>query len=331
MKKAPFWTARQAVTLLELLIVLTLIASLMGVGVGIFGQLNFGSQAATGIVKNQLRATRNSALIASAPARVQFDREKQVLKSVTLKPIGTWHFENASGEGAFAVQGVHHGADLDTQGRVGSCLLFSRGAEQSFEVPSGGLPAYQTYEGIAIEFDFNLDRLANGFLIERKGSFAIGVSSTGRIKMDIHLEGTLSQGGGKNLVETREGVLQPLVWQHILVLYDRRNVRILVDGVEEAAIEEKGRMQVLAEPIVVSNGQGAIAGRFDELKISAVMAAEDIALPKGVEFLPGVSEIRFDALGNLDPSVHAGPVELGLQFDSGKKSKIEVGVYGTIR
>ena len=320
-----------ALTLLELLVVLTLMAALMGIGVGIFGRLNLGKQAAPGLVKNVLRSTRSLAVLEGTPARVAVDRKAGAIWGQGLRTIGLWHFEDERLEGAFRRDGILHGGEVVPEGRLGSCVRFAGTAEQWIELPVGGLSAYATGEGIGADFDIRLDRLTAATFLERRGSFALAATSEGALKAEVSLVGGPAEGGGKNFAETRPGSLQFDRWQRISFLYDRRRIRILVDGVEEASVEEGAPLRAPEEPILVGNPFSHFEGRIDELRIAAVVPGDTVTLSRGVAIAPGPDAVHFDGAGDLDPLFHSGPATLTLQFEEGKKVPIEVGIYGTIR
>lgn len=322
---------QRGLTLLEMLIVLTLIATLLGVGVGVFGQLTLGKQAAPGLVKNVLRSARSFALLEGAPARVAIDAKNRSLRSFGLRTIGLWHLESDEMEGAFRHNGILHGGEIVPEGRIGQGVRFSGKGDGWIELPVGTLSSFQTPEGIAVEFDLLLDRPQSATLVERKNSFSLQCTADGKLRALISLEGTAMEGGGSNQAQTREGALPWGRWTRVGLLYDRKRLRIVIDGIEEVAVEERGALRCPPEPVIFGSPTSRLEAKLDEIRISAVVAGEEAVLPKEVELLPGPSEVQFDAAGNLDPSVHAVPAVLTLQLDGGKKIPIEVGIYGTIR
>ena len=112
-------------TLIELLFVMGLLALLFGAGIGAFGQLNVGEQAARSTLETTLRAANNWAIARNAPAIVRLDRHERTISAEGMSVIGTWRFESMPVDGAFDLVGSKKGgAELDEDGYRGSALSF---------------------------------------------------------------------------------------------------------------------------------------------------------------------------------------------------------------
>ncbi len=318
------------VTLLELLIVLGFMATLMGIGIGIYGRLNLGNVAAPGLVKGVLRSARTHAIAESSFSRVDLDHKDHSIRSVALKTIGLWHFEDDSSQGAFGLNASLNGAQISSAGKIGSCIRFSKASEQWIELPVGGLSSYATREGIGLECDLFLERDSAGKLFERAQNFSLSLIGNGALGAEVTVKD--ENGERKASAQTKAGTLQLGRWHHLSFLYDCRRIRIFIDGLEVASVAESGKMESgIEETIFISDRKRGFEGKIDELRISALRPSEIIALPKGVEFAPGVGEIYFNAAGNLDPLFHAGPEKIGLVYETGKVVELELSSYGTLR
>ena len=69
----------------------------------------------------------------------------------------------------------------------------------------------------------------------------------------------------------------------------------------------------------------------DELALAVVVATDELELPGDVTLDKDAPKVvQFAAGGALDPGVHMEPVEIGLEFPSGRKDRVRVGMYGTV-
>ena len=73
--------ARRGMTLVELLFTMTLIAVVLGVGLGALATLDLGARASVGVVQRMLRQADNWAVARRAPARVRIDPARGVIRA----------------------------------------------------------------------------------------------------------------------------------------------------------------------------------------------------------------------------------------------------------
>ena len=331
-RRSPPGFPRRGVTLLELLVVLTLIASLLGIGVGIASRLTFGRGAAIEMVRDVLQAARAYAVAQGSPARVLALREGRAIQRTGLRPIGGWHFEGDGTEGAFSLKLDLRGARVVEEGRIGSALSFEEGGFA--EAPVGSLSAWSTRDGFGFEADVRVDH--GGGIVARRGeSWKLEVRGDGSVGADVTLV-SATKGeevrGERLRVETVPGLVLEGRWARLGLFYDRLHLRLSVDGVERARSRRaRERVWLDPSPLRLSDPERTFHGAVDEVRVSSVVADEPRVLPDGVEFGQDLLEIRFDAAGNLDPSFHDGPVSVGLLYDGGARRAVEVGSYGTLR
>jgi prepilin-type N-terminal cleavage/methylation domain-containing protein len=94
---------RAAFTLVELLIVMSLIALLLGLGLGVFSNLDMGDRVAVSSVHNVIRSAHNTSVAMLAPTRVRIDAKARTLRAEGLQIVGTWHLEGEPLVGAFGL------------------------------------------------------------------------------------------------------------------------------------------------------------------------------------------------------------------------------------
>lgn len=322
-------------TLIELILVMALLGLLLGTGVGMLASLDIGDRAAVGLVQNVVRSARNSAVARAAPARVRFDAEESTVTAEAMEVIGTWHFEDTRFRGAFELPLAGTAVELVDDGFIGRAADFTAARVAWLEAPVRNLARFDLSGGFAIDCAVRWSGESGGKLVRMGDSAGITVSSTGAVRgwfvPEIVDENGRRAPGGVRAVDGEPGTLKPNRWMRLRVEYDRRLLRLLVDGVEVARAAEDPPVWKIESALYVSDPQTGFGGSIDNLVISAVTASEVVELPEGVRFGPDApAEIRFDASGHLNRELHPEPVEFGLEFEDGRRTRMRVGLYGTV-
>ncbi len=328
-------TQRSGMTLLELMLVMLILGTVLGAGVGVFASLDFGKRQARGFVQNALRAAQNSAIHNQAPARVHIDRARGVLTSEATQVVGTWRFEHKSLEGALGLGGtLSGGAAFVEDGFLGDALYLPGTAGAQAEIPIQTDPAFDFRAGFSIECALRRGGAGGGQAVVAGGIAGIDVGNDGRLR-GWFIPRLLEQGeekpGGRILVESPAGLAPPERWVRVRLEYDRAALTLAVDGVPVASRAESAEVWDLDQPLVLSGKGFPFEGTLDDLVILCVVASEEQALPKSVHFAPDSPEdVWFAAGGGLDAAHHPGPVVLTLEFDGGERETLFVGAYGTV-
>ncbi len=324
----------RGLTLLELLLVMALIGLLLGIGTGAFATLDFGRRAAVGLVQNVVRSARNAALARSAPARVRIDVKRGTIRAEAMEVVGTWRFESERLRGAFGLDGLLQGAEIEAQGFIGQALTLSgsRAAYAEFAVQQD--PSFDLRDGFALECALRPEADGGGVLSLGQAA-GVSLSAEGVLRGWFTTEVESSTGerraGGRIFVESPPGALVPGRWSRVLVQYDRRLLRAWVDGVEVGRTEEVQPVWQLGGPLRIGDPRGSFGGAVDDLSVSVVAAGEEAELPQSVRFGSGTpAEIVFDARGHLDREVHRERIAFDLVFEDGTTAPLRVGLYGTV-
>jgi hypothetical protein len=324
-------------TLIELLMVMGLIALMLGFGIGAITSLDLGNYGTGSQVRSSLRAASNWSRTRQAPARVLIDPAAGTIAAEGLAVIGTWHFEKAPPEGAFDLDGQLLDAELVDGGYVGKALgLAGMPPGASYEVPVHTDPAFSLTAGFQVQVVLRPEGTRGGRLIVLGDSLKLEATSRFGLRATMATQRYDEQTGrpksaGKAVLETSPGVLAPNRWNRVLVTYDRAKLRVFVDGLEVAGLDEEGDVVPVRAKMVLGGGQRPWEGALDGLVISAVGAEGDFKLPEGVQFAADVpTEIAFDAGGGLDRAQHEGPVLIGLEYDDGREDTVRVNLYGTV-
>lgn len=326
-------------TLVELLLVMTLIGIVLGVGLGSFASFDPSRGAARGLVANALRQTRNTAIERGAPARVMIDRARQTLQTEAFTVAGTWRFEGPELDGARGIGGDAEGFTgqfLSEEGYVGKALdldLGPRGAKVQIDLSSD--PIFDVSEGFRLSAVLRPATLSDADVVDLGRVVRIKAGSDGAVSFELTTQREDGLGrpvkGETISLRSGAGVLEPEHWTKIELRYDRRRVVALADGVPVADRAETRPIWGLESGLVLGGGRQRFAGRVDDVILSVVSRGDEVVLPKSAEFMAGgPEEIRFDESGGLDPVFHAGPVDIDLLFDDGLKERVTVRALGTV-
>jgi prepilin-type N-terminal cleavage/methylation domain-containing protein len=326
-------------TLIELLLVMGLLAVLLGAGLGSLASLNPGERAAVGLLQDALRSAHNSAVSRMASARVRIDPKTHTLVTEGLQVVGTWHFEDSRLSGAEGLGGVFIGMDGDVfeHGWIGNAIDFGespRGAEVEFAIQDD--PIFDVSHGFAIDLHVRPHSLASARLLEIPDVLEVDLTGSGGVKMRLYRKATESttgferRGAGLTL-ESEGGVLREDRWVHLSLTYDRRQARILADGMLVASTSGDFELWRIENSLRLGGRSAPPPCVVDELAIAVVVASEVIELPGDVSLDKDTPRlVQFAPGGALDPTVHMEPVEIGLEFPSGKTDRVRVGMYGTV-
>lgn len=323
-------------TLVELLIVMMLVALLLGLGLGVFANLDVGGRVALGSVQNVLRSAHNWAVARIAPARVVLDSAAGTLRAEGHQVVGTWHFEEESIRGALGIDGVRFGGEIVPDGYQGHALSFvgqPAGAHVDFPVQND--PAFDLTQGFSIRFALRPTSGRGGELLEAGRVIAIETSGDGSLKAHFvaqraDLEATGGRGG-RVTIATEPGALSANRWSIVELTYDRVHFTLRVDNQIAAYVGETAPVSRAEGPLVLSPSEVAFPGMLDALVVSVVVVDEATELPKGVALAKNSPrEIVFQAGGGLDRQIHRDPVRLVLEFEDGRKETVQVNLYGTV-
>jgi hypothetical protein len=315
---------------------MSLVALLLGFGLGVFANIDVGSRVAVGSVQNVLRTAHNWAVARIAPSRVVIDAAAGTLRAEGHQVVGTWHFEEEAIKGAFGIDGVRFGGEIVPGGYQGHALSFvGQPARSHVELPLQNDPAFDLTHGFALRFALRPAEGAGGVLLD--GGRVIGIETTGDGALKAYFvaqraENEAASGrGGRVTITTEPHVLQADRWSIVELTYDRVHVALRVDGQVRAFVGETAPVARPEGPLVLSPSPNAFPGTIDALVVSVVVVDEATELPKGVTLAKKTPrEIVFQAGGGLAREIHRDPVRLELEFDDGRKETVQVNLYGTV-
>ncbi len=145
-------------TFFELMIVVSIITLLLGIGVTVLSRLSYrwGFEASVMRVQAVIRGARNFSLTNEAPSEVHVIPRENTIYAIGEKTVAQWHLEDAAGgetTGAFGVSSQVVNA-YPVNGKTGSGLEFGTGeglkVADSY-VDCGNLPIFTPPAGIVID------------------------------------------------------------------------------------------------------------------------------------------------------------------------------------
>jgi len=154
---------RRAFTMVELLVVMSVIMILLGIGVGVyFGVLRANAlQAEKYAVVTMIQSARSTARAESSETFVCIEPEAGRIYPFGREKVGVWHFETLEDSPSRTYGALGHAALVTggeaklTDGKVSKALLFDGTYYLRCKMLRGAqwvqIPAYDTHEGVAIE------------------------------------------------------------------------------------------------------------------------------------------------------------------------------------
>ena len=329
--------SRAGLTLLELMLTMSLLSLVLGVGIGMLSSVNPGERAAVGIVQNVLRSAANTAIARNAPARVLIDPVEGTIEARGMRVIGTWHFEDEDHRGAFELYGATVGGGrLVDDGYQGRALGFwKEPAGARWETQVKDLPSWDLGDGFTVSLAIRQEEQRDMRLLTIGDSFAIGLTALGGVQAffvpRITGESGRTSSGGRVWLRSEPGVLRPERLERVELRYDRRQFQLLLNDVLVALLDETAPVWEVEGPMIVAGGNLGTPVSIDSLIVAAVDGEDRSELADGVTFAPESAKlVQFTAGGALEPEVHRAPVEVILEFEDGQREVVRVSLYGTV-
>ena len=328
---------RAGFTLVEILIVLSLMAILLGIGVGVFARIDFSQRIAASVVHDVLRSAHNWSVARGAPALVRVDAAANKIRAQGFTVVGTWRFEDETLDGAFELGGAKFGGKLVDDGFQGRAISFAGEPSRSrVEFAVQRDPSFDLGRGFAIALRVRPVAARGGALLRFGDSVAIDTGDDGAVRAWMRAEQRAEDGhtspGAQVSVATDAGALAPERWTDLELSYDGQRLALVVDGVLRGAVDEDAPVWRADGPLVLSPAAEPYPGAVDDLRVSVVGADDEAELPRNASFdATGPKEIHFAAGGELDRAVHREPVRLPIDFEDGRREWVTVSLYGTVQ
>jgi len=342
-------------TLIEMLVVLSLLGILMGLSIGLIQKAGTGNQLilTTNALVSQLATIQaqaignNSAYLVIEPAGEGEDASA-ALRSYRNRQVFFWACEDlikASEKDVIKVAGPITIDSGPIPSREGLHATFQAGARISL----GNPPWLQMRDGFSIRCRLRIDPANSGGTMNlfQKGEglkITLVRGDDGRFdvrcEMRLHPDERGDSGGDvelhtgrreeKDLAEWASPII-PGRWQDVQVVYDRNIFVIMVDGLNMAMRSDlKTPMRPDDEAEFVIGG--GYVGGFDSLVISGIFEDDEdrFDLPSFVSWLgkddkPVTTPLAIHYRNrSLDPRYHTRPVELKFRLERGSTERSAV-------
>lgn len=312
--------ARRGLTLLELLMVMTIVGIVFGLGLGAVSTMDPGRGADTDLVRGALRSARASAVAERHPAALEVlidpETQRPSLRVRRMRTLGTWHFERPDGRGTSGLNAEPiKGARQVDDGYLGRALgLFGRARDARAEIALHTLSRFDVRDGFSFDLFVRREGDAGGTILRLGRNEPIcGLEATDRGGLLAWVAPLYEDSSGREVPGGREDLRLPegsVVagrWTRLTFMYDGAHLRLLVDGFLAGAVACRGPLHRLEEPLVLGGEPAPFPGTLDNLVMRGVDVSDPLPLSESAvwpEDVPRV--IQFDADGSLDPLVHPG-------------------------
>ncbi|MCB9831974.1 MAG: hypothetical protein H6807_05815 [Planctomycetes bacterium] len=293
-------------TILELLVVMTIIALMSAVTVGMIrrGDTTLTVEVNGRLVRSILRQARNSALSTGGGVMVRLDPERSIIEASPMELGGNWHFEDETGARRTTVPGS---LELVEEGKMGRALKLGGGA-----VDLGQSVQFGGDQGLRVQLWVKAERLTDGHLLTRENGYRLSLTETGAIRAEL----PVGEQKDRISLETRDGLLRPGRWTRVAFGYDRIELAIEVDGVLQAFRPESRPIFEDGKPPQLSLG-GGFEGLIDEVRVDVARSGVVEEIARSCDIGPGCDLIvRFDGKGRLDRRFHKQPVRIVLSGEA---------------
>lgn len=326
---------------MEIMVVLLLFSMLLGLGVGAFSKIGGGPTVAVGRIKDVVRSARYQAVRERAESAVRIDPRTNGISGLGWRNVGCWHFEDdrqgfSTGFPADAALG--RGA-LDPEGMIGRCLRLAE--DPSPDAPAVSIPSRPSLEGVqgvGVDCFLFLDRAGRQEILSKGESFRFEVSEEGLLSAALSLRPANASGpveAARISLESDGYIVPAGRWVEVGFRFNGYGFVLVAEGIPRAREDFPRRMELLVQegvPIEVGGRTHPLAGRIDELHLSAAVVGEEIPFQESVQLLGKEPyQVFFDARGFLDPERHPRPVEVVFTYRGGRTYRVVIGVMGDVR
>lgn len=317
-------------TLLELLVTVTIIVALLGMGTAAYLglQRNLKGEGALSRLESTLRQARNFAVGSRTFSQVRLDPKTGKVYAVGFKILGQWHFEDEKFTGAFGRNASVQGGSLDSRGKLGRCVRLEGTRGAHVELGS----RYDFTGGGHIEAYFFPLRTGVDQMLFAKGR---------HVRLALDKEGLLHATVRKIHCSSGAYRLPPYRWSKVAIRWITHETNgtglttlvILVDDIERGRASGAGIVQT-KKVLTISSPKLPFAGLIDEARALGAVHGASWQWPRDLvnaQARPAAAAIHFDQQGHLDSRFHAGPLTLTFVHQERTVYRLTIGMLGTIQ
>lgn len=328
--------ARAGVTLLELLLVMAIMALLLGAGVGVFATADNDDTLAVSVLRSGLRTAQSAAHLEGLPAALLVQDGGRRLVLATPRVRGSWHFERETPGFGEQPPAIPLGDPERVPGYLGEGFDFTGlRADAGVAVPLHDSGAFDVTDGFAIGVALRCRDDLDG-TIWRLGDVAGLESERGGRLSAWMVPGTADdptgqRRGGRVDLELPPNSLPLGRWTRVDVVYDRFELRVLVDGFPAGILPLEDPLPRLKGPLVVGGRPRPFQGVVDELVVGTYERGDPLELSQGLVWVgKPPTAARFEADGGLDRTRHGPELVWTVETADGERHSVRVTAYGTV-
>ncbi len=327
-------------TLMELMVTMVIMASLMGLGIGMFLSMgkSTAAQSTLADAESLIVNVRNAS--SRNPAALVVDPVNGTIQPMTQDVCQELHFDPRPVEGQklprieLGIEGRECdllGAHVDpVAGRVGGALRLTGGF-----VNCRSYAAYDVTGGLAIELWMKPEIVATTDLVSRGEALLVRLegSRTSGNRITVRLQVKDEKGPDRPQLSCPIPPVRPNEWLGVFVSYDRNEIVVSTDDGGGPVV--RGR-KVEQRPLAISPDAelkvGGFSGWLDDFRFSGVHSGDPLRMPEGVSLSTADGKprtIRF-VDGRLDPAVHPTAERISIA-QGGTATTIEITPNGMLR
>lgn len=322
-------------TLMELMVTMSIAATLMGLGAGVFLSMGRKTAADTALanVSDRIVNVRNTS--SRFPAAILVDPKAGTITAMSQEVRQELHFDPRKVEGLpepVVAQGIE-GRDCDfvgnrvepTAGRVGGALRLNQS-----RVDCGRFAAYDVTDGLTVELWMKPDSPMPADLVTKGDALVVRLeaSRAGGSRITARIGVADEHGTEKASVTGEIPAMTANQWIGIRVSYDRNQLTIATDSgygwVQRASKAETRKLAPSPDAALLIGG---FTGLLDDVRFAGVHAAEPVTMPSGVSIVGEKPYTIHFIGGRLDPAVHLGTEKITLDY-AGRRTALEIAQNG---
>lgn len=290
-------------TLIEMLVVMSLLSVLIGLGVGMLNRRGSDFDIARTVVRDQVRLARETALARHVPTEVVFSGDGFetliTVESKSLEPVAHWHMEGRPGLDRAPRESRIEGDVV--QGRIGEARRTEVDpAKTLLRLPIGRRPSFDLSGGFAVRLDVLIEERSESTV------FRIGNSIEWTLDEDLFLSVRVvpSEGGGAPAAPVQIEAEEPLRlgrWHALDLVHDGRRLTMRVDDRTIAtAPMTLSLLQLGSDELFVSPEDRPLVGIVDSVQLWGFTIGDRQAIPGTLEFDGARPVVRFDDRGQIE-------------------------------
>ena len=279
----------KAITLVELLVVFSIISIIAGMGLALWSHSGkqMGFQALRGEINSLIQLAQSSARLDKRDVTFTIDPVRKEIYYIVKRPFGLWHFEDITDEelttGAFNLNARLNGsATVVGDGRIGGGLFLDYTGDSSGWAEISRIPLLDRADGLIIEvsiFPYMSITNTDKTIIGKSGEYSIIFGSANFISVEL----------GQTTISTTLNSIPYERWSSLLVSYEptvygvsqsNGKLSLFVNNQYINDIRDIPKPDGGGSSVVIGNQQSdsSFYGIIDELKFSGLIRSDSIRL-----------------------------------------------------